>query len=528
MALYIGFDSSTQSLTAVVIEIAGRERRIVLERSLPFDETLPQYRTHHGVLSSEDGRTVVAPTVMWADALDRMMATLTSSGIDPAEVKAISGAGQQHGSVYFTAAGVDALGRIDPERPLATQTEAMLSRAVSPVWLDCSTTAECRTLASAVGGDAALAKLTGSRAYERFTAAQIRKFATNEPQAYAATGRVHLVSSFMGSLLAGGEAPLEPGDASGMNLMDLASRTWSRAAADATAPDLIRRLPPIKDSWTIAGELAPYWQRRYGFGRARIVAWTGDNPSSLIGLGLHAAGQLAISLGTSDTVFGPIAAPAHDPDGAGHVFGSPAGGYMALTCFANGSLARERVRDAYGLDWSRFSAALRRTPAGNGGALMLPWFVPEITPHVEDAGVRRRSLDETDADRNVRAVVEGQAMAMRVHSRWIVDRARDVRATGGAAENDDLLQVIADVFNAPVVRLQTTNAAALGAALRAYHADRLAEGHPIGWPEAVAGFTDPPGEPIRPQAANVAVYEQLLPEYETFERGNVAWRAITG
>src|SRR5690349_10744280 len=134
MALYIGFDSSTQSLTAVVIEIAGRERRIVLERSLPFDESLPQYRTHHGVLSSEDGRTVVAPTVMWADALDRMMATLTSSGIDPAEVKAISGAGQQHGSVYFTAAGVDALGRIDPERPLATQTEAMLSRAVSPVW----------------------------------------------------------------------------------------------------------------------------------------------------------------------------------------------------------------------------------------------------------------------------------------------------------------------------------------------------------------------------------------------------------
>src|SRR5215467_7348834 len=203
MALYIGFDSSTQSLTAVVIEIAGRERRIVLERSLPFDETLPQYRTHHGVLTSDDGRTVVAPTVMWADALDRMMAMLASSGIDLTQVRAISGAGQQHGSVYFTAAGAAALGQIDPERPLAPQVAAMLSRPVSPVWLDCSTTAECRSLASAVGGDAALAKLTGSRAYERFTGAQIRKFATHEPEAYAATGRVHLVSSFMGSLLAG-------------------------------------------------------------------------------------------------------------------------------------------------------------------------------------------------------------------------------------------------------------------------------------------------------------------------------------
>jgi xylulokinase len=115
-------------------------------------------------------------------------------------------------------------------------------------------------------------------------------------------------------------------------------------------------------------------------------------------------------------------------------------------------------------------------------------------------------------------------MAMRVHSRWIVDRAREIRATGGAADNDDLLQVIADVFNAPVVRLQTTNSAALGAALRAYHADCLASGHPITWPDAVAGFTDPTGEPIRPQAANVAVYDYLLPEYEAFERGNVAPR----
>jgi xylulokinase len=191
---------------------------------------------------------------------------------------------------------------------------------------------------------------------------------------------------------------------------------------------------------------------------------------------------------------------------------------MALTCFANGSLARERIRDAYGLDWSRFSAALRRTRAGNNGALMLPWFVPEITPHVEQAGVRRRSLDEADADRNLRALVEGQAMAMRLHSRWIVDRANEIRATGGAAENDDLLQVIADVFNAPVVRLQTTNSAALGAALRAYHADCLASGHPVAWPDVVAGFTDPaPGDPVRPIAANIGVYERLLPEYERFE-----------
>ena len=70
------------------------------------------------------------------------------------------------------------------------------------------------------------------------------------------------------------------------------------------------------------------------------------------------------------------------------MFASPTGAYMGMTVFKNGSLARERVRDAYGMDWPAFSAALARTPAGNRGATMLPWFDPEITPLVLEPGVQ--------------------------------------------------------------------------------------------------------------------------------------------
>ena len=87
-----------------------------------------------------------------------------------------------------------------------------------------------------------------------------------------------------------------------------------------------------------------------------------------------------MSLGTSDTVFGLMREPRVDRTGTGHVFGAPTGDYMGLTCFKNGSLARERVRDAFGLSWDSFSEALRRTPAGNDGRILLPWFEPEITP----------------------------------------------------------------------------------------------------------------------------------------------------
>ncbi len=418
MSLYLGFDSSTQSLTATIIDAGAGRHDVVFEHAINFDETFPEYRTANGVMRGADGVTVTTPPALWVAALDRMGDILAKSGVDMTRVTAISGSGQQHGSVYLTADATRVLGSLDPGRPLVDQIAPVFSRPVSPVWLDCSTGADCAVMTTALGGDAAMAELTGSRAYERFTGAQIHKFAHADPAAYAKTDRIHLVSSFMASLLAGRHAPIDPGDGAGMNLMDLASRTWSARALDAAAADLARRLPPIEDSWAVVGTLAPYWQKKYGFGPAKVIAWSGDNPCSLIGLGLIEAGQLGISLGTSDTVFGPVSRPVHDPQGAGHVFGSPAGGYMALTCFANGSLARERVRNLHHLDWPGFSALLTKTPAGNDGVMLAPWFVPEITPPVPQAGPRW-SLADPDAAHAVRAVVEGQAMAMRLHSRWI-------------------------------------------------------------------------------------------------------------
>jgi xylulokinase len=484
------------------------------EHVVIFDRDLPGFGTTHGVVTGADGQTVTAPPGMWAEALEMMMGRLRDSGIDLEAIRAISGSAQQHGSVYLAAGAFETLARLDPARPLAGHIRGLFSRPDAPVWLDCSTTNECRDLTDALGGSAALARLTGSRAYERFTAAQIRKFATRDPEAYARTSRIHLVSSFMASLLAGAEAPMEPGDASGMNLMDLRSRQWDRTAIDATAPDLARRLPPIRESWSIAGELSPYWRQRFGFGAAKVVAWSGDNPCALVGLGLIEEGDLGVSLGTSDTVFAPTSRAAPDPGGAGHVFGSPAGGYMALTCFANGSLARERVRDAYGLDWDGFSRRLGETPPGNGGAVMIPWFVPEITPTVDARGPIRINLPEDDVPRNVRAVIEGQAMTMRLHSEWIAPAVKTIRATGGAAVNRAILQVLADVFDARVVRIAPPNAASLGAALRAFHADRLSDGQGLPWSEIVAGFTDPIADSgAQPRREATAAYVGLLPHF---------------
>lgn len=514
MPWYLGFDLSTQSLTAVVID--SDIRSVVLEHAFAFDRELPAYGTHAGVLPSGDPRVAHAPPLMWADALDRMCAALRER-VDVSRIRAISGAAQQHGSVYLVRPAKETLGKLDASRSLADQIGGMFSRPTSPVWLDCSTTAQCAALTASLGGDRAVARLTGSRAYERFTAAQIRKFASQDAGAYEATARIHLVSSFMASLLIGADAPLEPADASGTNLMGLGSSQWLDAALDATAPALRDRLPPIGASSAAVGRIAEFWRRRCGFGDARVIAWTGDNPSSLVGLGLTRLGEVALSLGTSDTIFGPCDYAAVERADDGHVFGSPIGGWMALVCFANGSLAREHVRDAYGLDWDGFSSLLMNTPAGNDGALMLPWVAPEITPTVTLAGIRRRGLSASDAGRNVRALVEGQACAMRLHSRWIAPDVRAIRVTGGASVNRGVLQVIADVFGADVMRMRSSNAAALGAAIRAWHGDAAASGAPIEWHEAVARFTEPESR-VSANGAHTSRYRAMLKEYEAFER----------
>jgi xylulokinase len=522
MPIYIGLDLGTQSLKAVVIEVSGQERRLLFKRKLDFDEEFPAYGTRDGVLPNEEEEPDVrcSSPQMWTEALDRMMDILHSEGGFPLEeVRAISGSGQQHGSVYLSCDATDILGGLDPDRPLVEQVAGMFSRRYAPIWMDSTTTEQCEEITESIGGEGVLANLTGSRAIERFTGPQIRKFHQQDPDGYELTDRIHLVSSYMASLLAGQHAAIDLADGSGMNLMDLARRRWAATALQVTAPDLGMRLPEVQESWTVVGPLSPYWVRRYGYSeKTRAVVWSGDNPCSLVGVGIVEPGLVAISLGTSDTLFGLMLKPKVDPAGNGHTFAAPTGDYMSLICFKNGSLARERIRDQYGLDWDGFSRALKSTPPGNRGRILLPWFEAEITPRVLEPEVRRYELEADDAAANVRAVVEAQMMSTAVHSQWMGVDIKTIHSTGGASANRDLLQVMADVHGAEVYQLSVEDSAALGAALRAFHADEVAEGRNTPWREIVRGFADPlPESRVAPDPKRKALYEELKEVFRACE-----------
>lgn len=97
--MILGFDLSTQSCKAVVFDSEAKE--YVAEASVHFDTDLPHFGTKNGcVVGGDDGKRVTAPALMWAEALELCLNRLVSE-FDLSKIKKISGAAQQHATVYW-------------------------------------------------------------------------------------------------------------------------------------------------------------------------------------------------------------------------------------------------------------------------------------------------------------------------------------------------------------------------------------------------------------------------------------------
>ena len=461
MGLYLGIDAGTQSIKGILIDPdSGWCSKAV---SAHFGNELPQYASPGGFLPNDDPTVRHADPLMWLDALDLLLKKMRENHLPMEQVCGISGSGQQHGTVYLNGSFPELLSSLKPGLTLAEQLNPALSRKTAPIWMDASTEKECGKLTDRFGTE--IRARTGSHATERFSGPQIMKFASENPERWEKTATIHLVSSFLASVLSGESMPIDYGDGAGMNLLNLKTFQWDREIAEFTAPGLLDKLPPCVPSVQVCGKLSDYFAK-YGLRSGiPVTVWSGDNPNSLIGCGGTDSRTAVISLGTSDTFFGTLRSFDEAPKKSGHIFGHPAGGFMSLICFTNGSLTREHFRKGYGLSYAEFDA--RAAAVAPGKYQMLPFLFPESTPTVVKPGIIRNfDPAKVSAGEMIRALLESQMLTMYHHAE-LKRRPKQIRLTGGASASPLLRQLAADIFQAPVLIGESAESAAMGAAMRA-------------------------------------------------------------
>ncbi|MCJ1394940.1 hypothetical protein MMC18_007821 [Xylographa bjoerkii] len=512
--LYLGFDLSTQQLKGLAVTSG---LKVIYDAKFDFDADSDGFGIHKGVITNKDEHEVYAPVALWLQALDTLLQRLKDKGIDFGRVRGISGAGQQHGSVYWSEAGEHALQSLDSSKSLAAQLDHAFSHPFSPNWQDASTQTECDAFDAELGGQQQLADVTGSSAHHRFTGPQILRFQRKHPDAFKKTSRISLVSSFLASIFLGRIAPMDISDVCGMNLWDIKAgsyheRLMALASGSSNTSTLKQMLGAVHhDSATTLGNISSYLVRRYGFNPScQIAPFTGDNPATILALPLR-PNDAIVSLGTSTTFL--MSTQHYAPDPSTHFFNHPTtpGLYMFMLCYKNGGLAREQIRDHINAilpetdqphtrnlkSWNTFdetvlsSPALgQSSPASDSMKMGLFFPRPEIVPNLP-AGEWRYAYapsahalnDHPEGWRephdDARAIVESQMLSLRLRSRALVStdapgdvppQPRRVYLVGGGSRNKAIAKVAGEVLGGVegVWKLDVgENACALGAAYKA-------------------------------------------------------------
>ncbi|MBK7175991.1 MAG: xylulokinase [Chloroflexi bacterium] len=440
MAYFLGIDSSTTATKAILIDDAGS---VIGVASSTYG-----YETPKPLWSEQQ------PMLWWTGTVNSIRQVLAETGIDPTAVSAIGLTGQMHGLVLLDAVG-------DVLRPAI-------------LWNDQRTGAECDEIRTIIGQQR-LIDITGNDALTGFTAPKIVWVKNHEPEIYGRIAHILLPKDYVRYHLTG-EFATDKAGGSGTQLFNVAQRNWSDEVVTALGIDRAW-LPQTFEGTAVTGTLTPAAAKVTGLPAGiPVVGGGGDQAANAVGTGAVVDGVVALSLGTSGVVFVSSDEPVVEPDGRLHAFCHAAPGkwhLMGVMLSAAGSLRWFRDTAAPGTEFSDLVDAAGKVPAGCDGLFFLPYLTGERTPH-PDPLARGAFVGLTvrhTRNHLTRAVLEGVAYGLRDSFELMkaagITRINQVRISGGGAKSALWRQILADVFQAELVTVNTAEGAAYGAALLA-------------------------------------------------------------
>ncbi|MEE7581899.1 MAG: xylulokinase [Oscillospiraceae bacterium] len=428
------------------------------------------------VLFDEIGNVIASHTVEyplyqekngWAeqDPLDWYNATITTiktvldkSNIDSAEIKGIGLSGQMHGLVM-----------LDKDFNVLRK---------SIIWCDQRTGKECEEITEIVGAEKVI-EITANPVLTGFTASKIRWVMKNEPDIFEKCRYILLPKDYVRLMLTG-ELATEVSDASGMQLLDVPNRKWSKTMLDALniSEDMLGK---VYESPEVTGEITQKVADITGLKKGTIVVGgAGDNAAASVGTGVVEDGKAFTTIGTSGVVYAHTSKVTIDPKGRVHTFccavpncwhvmGVTQGAGLSLKWFRDNFCTSEKeTAKLMGVDeYYLMDKEAEKIPVGADRLLYLPYLMGERTPHL-DPNARGMFFGLSaihGKSHMLRAVLEGVAYSLRdcveVFKEMNIN-VNDMMACGGGGTSPLWRQMLADLYACDVKTVASKEGPALG------------------------------------------------------------------
>ena len=437
MKYLIGVDVGTSATKTVLFD---EECRPVAEASAEY----PMYQPQNGWAEQnpKDWEEAAASTIR--EVMER-------SRVNKEDVVGLGLSGQMHGLVMLD------------------KDNEVIRPAI--IWCDQRTAAECEEITAKVGKER-LIEITANPALTGFTASKILWVRNHEPKNYAACRHILLPKDYVRFAMTG-EYATEVSDASGMQLLDVPHRCWSKEVLAKLDIDEAL-LPKVYESPEITGHISTEFAQRAGLSEKCVVAGgAGDNAAAAVGTGIVEDGKAFTTIGTSGVVFAHTSEPRIDPKGRVHTFCCAVPGcwhVMGVTQAAGLSLKWFRENMAENMDYEAINQAIASVPRGSRRLIYLPYLMGERTPHLNPdcRGVFfGLSAMHTKADM-LRSVMEGVSFSLL--DCWDILRemkieVKDMMACGGGSKSPLWRQMLANMYGCPVKVGGEGGGATLGAAI---------------------------------------------------------------
>ena len=416
MKLYIGIDLGTSATKLLLMDAQGQIKNVV-SKEYPLEFPQP-------------GWSQQAPAD-WKKALMEGIPELLQ-GFDAGAVAGIGAGGQMHGLVVLD------------------EHDNVIRPAI--LWNDGRTAKQVDYLNGVIGKEK-LSELTANIAFAGFTAPKILWMKENEQENYAKIAKIMLPKDYINYILTGVHS-CDYSDASGMLLLDVKNKCWSREMMDICG---VRedQMPKLFESYDCIGTVKPEIAAQLGISPdVKVVAGAGDNAAAAVGTGVVGQGGCNISLGTSGTVFISSEKFGVDDTNGLHAFAHADGGWHLMGCMLSAASCNKWLMedifktDAYGAE----QAAIAEEKLGENHVFFLPYLMGERSP-INDTNARGTfigmTMDSVRADLT-QAVLEGVAFAIRDS----VEVARSLGITintskicGGGAKSPLWKRIFANVLN---------------------------------------------------------------------------------